>query len=575
MNLTPPPFVAVLQNELLLNAKRVAPYGLMLWFSGNAALWTIGGAATHYGWATNSDFFIARNFGGFAFGILGLPLFAALIMADPVIRDFQLQVDPLIFSKPVSRLSYLLGKFLGSFIVLVSCQFAFALTMIVLQVFHTSRMVVLPFRVFPYFKHFFFLVAISYLLFAAVYFTVGTLTRNAKIVYGLAVAYYPLYIAWQLIVLKNLPVHWQQLLDPLLMNREKEQPWGHEPSYVDRIVVSYGPWVVANRVVVGLTALGVLAMLCFRFSITERKRKLEHATTLNLTTGTDSFYYDPPASWAAARQGNGASQLECTNEAVSVGPLPRASLANTGARANLRKLLAAISMEFRLLAAERSLIATAPLVIFISILEVAFFRMVPEMSYAATYATNTAGSLSFLLLGVTIFYTGEALHRDRVVKTEPLLWSAPIANNVLLLSKFLATLLLTSAISIVVGLTSIAIQLLRGHYPIELPPYLKVYAIILFPALVFTAAATVVLNILLRGKYVTYAVSIALGAGLFYLYGQGHKHWLYNPLQYRLWQYSDLCVGNYPIMLQRAYWLAIAAACLLLAHLLFPRRSTN
>ena len=65
-------------------------------------------------------------------------------------------------------------------------------------------MVVLPFRVFPYFKHFFLLVVISYLLFAAVYFTVGTLTRNAKIVYGLAVAYYPLYIAYGVTLLKGL-----------------------------------------------------------------------------------------------------------------------------------------------------------------------------------------------------------------------------------------------------------------------------------------------------------------------------------------------------------------------------------
>ncbi len=150
------PFVAVFQNEVLLNCKRVAPYALMIFFSSNAVLWSVAGVAVHYGWATNSDFYIRRNFGGFAFGILGLPLFAALIMAEPVIRDFRLGVDPLIFSKPVSRAQYLLGRFFGSFFVLVCCQAAFAVTLVLLQVFHTSRMVVLPFRVFPYFKHFFF-----------------------------------------------------------------------------------------------------------------------------------------------------------------------------------------------------------------------------------------------------------------------------------------------------------------------------------------------------------------------------------------------------------------------------------
>src|SRR5258706_14770488 len=134
------PLSAVFQNEVLLNSKRVAPYALAILFSSNAVLWSVAGAAVHYGWATNSDFYIARNFAGFACGILGLPLFGAIIMADPVIRDWNLNVAPLIFSKAVSRAAYLAGKFFGSFLVLVCCQVTFALTMLLLQVVHTSRM---------------------------------------------------------------------------------------------------------------------------------------------------------------------------------------------------------------------------------------------------------------------------------------------------------------------------------------------------------------------------------------------------------------------------------------------------
>lgn len=90
-------FAAVFQNELLLNSRRVAPYALMVFFSSNAVLWSVAGAAVSQGWATNSDFYIFRNFAGFTFGILGLPLFTALIMADPVLRDFRLGIDLLIF----------------------------------------------------------------------------------------------------------------------------------------------------------------------------------------------------------------------------------------------------------------------------------------------------------------------------------------------------------------------------------------------------------------------------------------------------------------------------------------------
>src|ERR1700730_1037866 len=287
------PFGAVFQNELLLNSKRVAPYTLMIFFSSNAVLWSVAGAAVHYGWATNSDFYIARNFGGFAFGILGLPLFAALIMADPVIRDFRLGVAPLIFSKPVSRAAYLLGKFCGSFFVLVCCQAAFGLTMLLLQVFHTSRMLVLPFRVFPYFKHFFLILVVSYLLFAAVYFTLGTLTRNAKIVYGLAVFYYPLYIAWQIVILKRLPPRWHIFLDPLLFNMGPGRPFERSAEYLNNFLVSYTPDMFANRLVVILASVACLTILCLRFAIPE-SGKVEKFSVLNLSTGASGFYYDPP-----------------------------------------------------------------------------------------------------------------------------------------------------------------------------------------------------------------------------------------------------------------------------------------
>ena len=139
-------FAAIFRNEVLLNTKRVAPYALMILFSANAVLWWGWGPAVRLGWATNSDYYIARNIQGFSF-ILGLPIFNAVIMGDSVIRDFRLGVDALIFSKPVTRAEYLLGKFFGNFFVLVCCQAAFVMTLIVLQAFRTSQMIVQPVRV--------------------------------------------------------------------------------------------------------------------------------------------------------------------------------------------------------------------------------------------------------------------------------------------------------------------------------------------------------------------------------------------------------------------------------------------
>lgn len=570
------PFGAIFRAEVLLNTKRVAPYAMAILCGGNALLWWGWGPASGRGLATNSEAFIAGCLPVYSF--MTLPLFTALIMADPVIRDFRIGVAPLIFSKPVSRAEYLLGKFFGNFFVLVCCQAAFALTLFVLQAFRRPGMIVLDVRAFPYLKHFLVLVVLSHLVLAAFYFTVGTLTRNVKIVYGLGVSFYPLYIAYQTVLLKSLPVRWRIVLDPLAMN------WGQgreihslSDEVLNQLVIAYDANLIANRALMILISAICLTILYVRFTIAERHGNVEKFSRLNLSTAAERVYYDSEST-LAARGDRFEKPDSSEKERLRISPLPEVARADEGIRANVNKLIAAFGVELRLLRTERSLVVLMPLAIFFSTLELAFYQVVPDVSYSATYASNTAKALSLFLVGMTIFYTGEAMHRDREVRIEPVLWAAPVQNNVLLLSKYFATLLLTLALVVLVGLTSIVIQLLRGHTPLEVPAYLTVYTVILFPSVAFMTAATVALNVFLRDKYLAYAVSIATGSGLFYLYSRGHNGWLYNPLLYQLWKYADLTgagSNQATILTHRIYCLAIASACLSLALLFFQRRSTK
>lgn len=566
------PFGAVFQNEVRLSSKRVAPYLMMALFAGNAILWSARGLAVSQGWAVNSDYFITRNLLGFSWA-LGLPLFTALIMADPVIKDFRFGIDPLIFSKPIKRGSYLLGKFFGNFFVLVCCQSAFPVTLLFMQVLPTERMIVLPFKVFPYLKHFFFFVVISHLVLAAVYFSVGTLTRNAKIVYGLAVSFYPLYIAYS-VASKALPLRWRIAVDPLLFSWIDLLVWGPgvktpSPAWINEYVVTYSSDMIVNRVIVILIAAACLGIVYRRFTITEQSKRVEKFSTLNLSQEAAAAVYYPSEVLQAARTPQ--DERPQVREHVTV---PHVDTLNQGFAAVFKKLIAALDVEFRLLRAERSLVVLMPLAIFFSVLELAFYNVVPEISYSASYASSTAKSLLLFLLGITIFYTGEAMHRDRGVRIEPMLWSLPPPNNVLLLSKFLATLLLTISLTLLVGLTALALQFLKGHTPVEVSAYLLIYSVIILPSIVFMAATSLALNVWLRDSYLTYAASVGIGAGLLYMYGQGYKHWLYNPLLYQLWNYADLTGSNLTkTLLHRLYGLAIASAFLALAHLFFQRKS--
>ena len=559
------PFGAIFQNEVLLNSKRLAPYAMALLCAGNALLWWGWGPATGRGWAVNSDFFIAGALPVYSF--MTLPLFTALIMADPVIKDFRAGIDPLIFSKPVSRAAYLLGKFFGNFFVLACCQSAFVLTWFALQAVHKPGVVTQDVKVFPYLKHFLVLVVITHLVPAAFYFTVGTLTRNAKIVYGLGVSFYPLYISYQVFLLKSLPSRWRIVLDPLLMN------WGkldrtRSAEVVNQLVITYDSDLIVNRAMMILLAAIFLTILYVRFAIAERSGKVERFSVLNLSTGTAGFYYDPPSIEPAL--GDHFAKLEKVL-------LPKVRSLHEGLRPNARKLIAALGLEFRLLVSERSLVVILPVAIVLSTIEVAFWSITPDPTYAAAFAGNTARSLLLFILGITIFYTGEAVHRDRDLRTEPLVWSQPVPNYGLLLSKFLATLGLTIALDLLVAAVAITLQVMKGNGPLELLAYLKVYGVIVFPNSVFMAAAALALSILLRDRYLNYAVAIGACGGLSYLYSQGHNHWLYNPLLFRLWDYADLSGGpkHSHILWNRLYILTLSGLSLAFAHLWYPRKSTG
>jgi ABC-2 type transport system permease protein len=559
------PFAAVFTNEVLLNVKRVAPYVLMVFFASNAVLWWGAGPAVGRGWATNAEFYIQRNMGAFSF-LLGLPIFTAVIMGDAVIRDYRFGVDALIFSKPVGRASYLLGKFFGNFFVLVCCQSAFAITYFLLQWVPFRGMVVLPVRVVPYFKHFFIIVVISHLVLAAVYFAAGTLTRNAKVVYGLAACFYPVYIGYQLL-LKNLPQSVGVLSDPLGWSAHfglGPGIWDMSADFLNQYVVTYSPAGYANRAWMIVISALILLTVYFRFRIDPQERKSGHFTKLTLVEAPERIAY------TASSYGPFDLPIEATPARDPV-TLPKVT-ATHGPSSTLFNIIAATAVELRLLRAERGFIVLIPLAIFLSFFSVPFSRIATEVSYSVTSATNTANMLLLLLAAVIVFYVGEAMHRDRELKIEPVVWSTPAPNSVFLLSRVLAMTLLALSLVVAGALTTIVTQFLRGHTPVDFSAYLLVNVVVVVPGVLFMTALVVALNVVLRNKYVAYVVATGSGAGLIYLYNIGYNHWSYNPLLYRLWKYADLTSGT--ILTHRLYCLALATAFLALAHLLFERKST-
>src|SRR5438094_6840960 len=135
-----------------------------------------------------------------------------------------------------------------------------------------------------------------------------------------------------------------------------------------------------------------LSILYGRFRSPERFGTLEKFSIPNPLTAAEGLYYPESPLLETEEYAYQKPDREGGHPSASEPLLTRGLLthsANEAIRANVNKLIAALGVEFRLLRAERSLVVIMPLTIFLSILEVAFYNIPPDVSNSAAYATNT------------------------------------------------------------------------------------------------------------------------------------------------------------------------------------------
>ena len=339
---------------------------------------------------------------------------------------------------------------------------------------------------------------------------------------------------------------------------------GGSIAFKNQMTVVYDFGLIANRTAVVVIAALLLTFLYYRFKTTERSTSAENFSSLNLSTKTAGQFYEMP----------GVLPQELLSKNLKAVPIPAVITAKDSFASNVQKLIAALALELRLLVSERSLPVVMSLAVFLSILEVTFWPVRADPSFSAAYAVNTAGSMLLFLVGIPIFYIGEAINRDKDIRLEGLLWSHPIPNYVVLSAKLISTLLLIFGLILSVGAIAIVVQIFKGNTPLELSAYLNVYFLILVPNAVFLSAVFLTLHVLFPGRHLAYVAGVGICVGLFYLYSQGHTGWLYNPLLFKLWNYSDLAGPNrLQLLIYRGYTLTLAAILITAAHLWNARRT--
>ncbi|WP_456866207.1 ABC transporter permease [Galbibacter sp. BG1] len=156
----------------------------------------------------NSPLIIAKTMGAIS-GIF--MILASMIMGVSVLRDFEYNIESLMFSNPISKKDYLLGRFLGSFAVLF---FAFTGVLFGMMLgefmpWHNPEEL-LTFNAIVYIKTFSMVTLPTLFFGASLFFVTGALTRNLVVVYTQGIIMFVVFMLTKAITNE----FWQAILDP-------------------------------------------------------------------------------------------------------------------------------------------------------------------------------------------------------------------------------------------------------------------------------------------------------------------------------------------------------------------------
>jgi hypothetical protein len=197
-------------------------------------------------------------------------------------------------------------------------------------------------------------------------------------------------------------------------------------------------------------------------------------------------------------------------------------------------------------------------------------------TYPVTYemVEVMGGSFALFVLILITFYAGELVWRERDAKTHELMDALPLPTWVPFLSKLTALALIQVVLAAVAMATGIAVQLSKGFTHIEPMLYIKdLFGLRLFSYLLLCVLAITV-QTLVNNKYLGHFVMV-----LYYVLvtfgGQfGIEHNLIKYGQTPDYTYSDMNgFGPYlrPVFWFSAYWAAFAVLLALIAYLYWVR----
>jgi ABC-type transport system involved in multi-copper enzyme maturation permease subunit len=484
--------------------------------------------------------------------IMGILVVTAFV-ASSILRDFSRGTHELVFSRPVSRFSYLMGRFTGSMTLSVVVLIGSALGIIIgsyMPWLDPER--IGAFRASPYLWTFAVIVLPNLFITGTLFFTIAGRTRSMLTTFMGAVILMVCYLISMFLTedIENQTL--ASLMDPFCVAALDFTTRYWTIVEKNTALPPLGGAILLNRLV--WTGAGVVVFLwgflSFRFSEAAAGRRILEKRSM----------VEEVEAVSVPHRGRELSALFTVARSFSL----KTSITQFYTQARLETIGVFRSIPFLVMLA-------------FGVFNVVGGTLVAGQIYGTSNLPVTQSMLQsiynsylFLLVIIITIYSGDLVWKERSLKLNELYDALPTPNWVLIGAKLATLILIVLAYTVAGMLTTIGYQLYLGFTNIEMGLYAKGLLLALVPYILICILALAV-QVILNNKFLGYLVMVLFLVGQEIASTLGLEHYLWQYAGSPRLRYSDMNgYGHFlaPYFWYNLYWaffaLFLAGWCVLL-----------
>lgn len=482
------------------------------------------------------------------FGIL----IASAVMGVPIYRDLEHKTGTFLFSYPISKFSYFMGRFWGSFVTLLFISLGSIIGIYVGSLlgptFGTDAMRYGPNEFMNYFQPWFTLTVPNLWFAGTLFFALIVFTKNIKSIYSGGIVVFILYLFTNFLAQDIENKDLVQIIDPFGLNTFFLQTRYLTPFEQNSYILPVTGNLLINRILWICVGLVFFLAAYFRFSF--------------------NYFFQTSQN---------KSKESKVNEALPLIKNVQAKADFGGAyHWNTFKTMASIEVQnitkdvyFRSILLGGVVFLILDFWIGSTNYSVPNF---PSTSFLMEYKTFDYNIFVFIIL---VFFTGETLHRDKSSGYAVINDTFPVRDSAVIASKFVGMTFVCLILATIPILVGVMVQTLKGYFHYDLGVYLVDSYLISFPDYIQMVMLVFAVHLVVNSKFAGHAV--AIGIWLVMIVLRSFADYNFNPFFYSYkpsYTWSDMNgLGHFgePLLWFNIYWTLIGVFLILFFSIFYNR----